>query len=259
MTIIEIGRRVCRSAIFCVAASILFLSGVNPARAEESDPSAGAARYVFAVSWHPGFCETRPSRAECAAQSSGGAAARQFSLHGLWPLKQSYCGIADGLKAEYRKARWTDLPPVELSPDTAARLRDAMPGTVSGLDRQQWVRSGTCSGLSAERYFALSLAMLDRLNVSAVQALFAARIGASVSQDDVRGAFDAAFGKGAGERVRMRCRKDGARQVITGLTIGLSGLPGEGEDESVMGPLILAAGKTAFQCTSGVVDAAGPQ
>lgn len=99
--------------------------------------------------------------------------------------------------------------------------------------------------------------MLDRLNASPVQALFAGRIGSAVSQNEVGRAFDEAFG--AGERVRLRCRKDGERQVITGLTIGLSGLPQAGESDGAMGPLILAAGKTAVQCATGIVDAAGLQ
>lgn len=258
--IIHAGRPVRQSCAFCIAILSFALPSFSPVLAAGPAPAATEpSRYVLAVSWHPGFCETRPNREECRTQTAQRPDARQFSLHGLWPLKASYCGIDEGLKARYRKARWTELPPVDLSPETAARLQAAMPGTVSGLDRQQWLRSGTCSGLSAERYFTLSLAMLERLNASPVQALFAGRIGAGVSQDEVGRAFDETFGAGAGERVRLRCRKDGGRQVITGLTIGLSGLPKASESDDAIAALILAAGRTAVKCASGVVDAAGLQ
>lgn len=256
--IIHTGQPVRGICVFCIAILTLVLGPLNPASAAEPTPAATEpARYVLAVSWQPGFCETRPAREECRTQTAGRVDARQFSLHGLWPLHKNYCGVPDDLKARYRKAQWMELPPVELSPEMTARLHEAMPGTVSGLDRQQWQRSGTCSGLTAEHYFGLSLAMLDRLNASPVQALFAGRIGSAVSQNEVGRAFDEAFG--AGERVRLRCRKDGERQVITGLTIGLSGLPQAGESDGAMGPLILAGGKTAVQCATGIVDAAGLQ
>jgi ribonuclease T2 len=87
-----------------------------------------------------------------------------------------------------------------------------------------------------------------------VRSLFAGRIGQDVTESEVKQAFDDSFGKGAGDRVRMRCQKAGARSVITGLTIGLSG---DVSANAGLSSLILAAGDTDFKCAKGTVDAAG--
>ena len=65
--------------------------------------------------------------------------------------------------------------------------------------------------------------MLEAINSSAVADLFAASTGKTVTQDEVRAAFDEAFGPGAGERVRLACDNDGQRRLIGELTIGLTG------------------------------------
>lgn len=227
-----------------------------PALAQEAAGASGKTEYIFAVSWQPGFCETRPTRKECAGQTAERHDATHFSLHGLWPMKKSYCGVAADIKARDRKGGWTELPQLAMTTETAGKLRVAMPGAQSGLDRHQWLRSGTCYGGTAEQYFQTQLHLLDELNGSKVRALFSSRIGQEVTEAEVKQAFDAGFGAGAGDRVRMRCQTAGARSIVTGLTIGLSGdLSGGGG----LGGLILAAGRTDFKCAKGMVDAAGRQ
>ncbi|MBP1857465.1 ribonuclease T2 [Rhizobium herbae] len=237
--------------------AILAVMVAPPAFAEEKATSPkGKTEYILAVSWQPGFCETRPNRKECTGQTSERYDATHFSLHGLWPMKKSYCGVAADIRARDRKGDWLELPQLAMAEDTAARLLVAMPGTQSGLDRHQWLRSGTCQGGTVQDYFALQLRFLDELNGSAVRALFADRLGRDVTESDVKQAFDTSFGKGAGDRVRMRCQKAGARSVITGLTIGLSG---DVAANTGLSALILAAGDTDFKCGKGTVDAAGIQ
>ena len=201
-----------------------------------------------------GFCETRPNRKECAGQTPDRHDATHFSLHGLWPVKKSYCGVAGDIKARDRKGDWLELPQLAMAEETAARLVVAMPGTQSGLDRHQWLRSGTCYGGTAEDYFSVQLRLLEDINGSAVRSLFVGRVGREVTESDVKQAFDESFGKGSGDRVRMRCEKAGARTVITGLTIGLSG---DVSANAGLSTLILAAGDTDFKCAKGTVDAAG--
>jgi ribonuclease T2 len=94
------------------------------------------------------------------------------------------------------------------------------------------------------------------LNGSEVQKLFEGNLGGTIREDEVKAAFDAAFGPGAGNRVKMRCSKDRDRRVITGLTIGLGEVEGEGDD---LATLIAAAKETKFGCAEGVVDEAGLQ
>ncbi|WEX79212.1 ribonuclease [Sinorhizobium numidicum] len=215
---------------------------------------AGKTEYVLAVSWQPGFCETRPTRKECVDQTAERFDATHFSLHGLWPLKKSYCGVEAELKAQDRKGDWLDLPKLAMADETAARLLVVMPGVKSGLDRHQWLRSGTCQATNAEDYFTLQLRLLDELNTSAVGALFADKVGSELEERQIKQAFDQSFGAGAGDRVRMRCQTVNGRSVITGLTIGLSGdLSGKANLKSLM----QAAGPTDFKCAKEIADAAG--
>ncbi|MCZ4092115.1 ribonuclease T2 [Sinorhizobium psoraleae] len=244
-----------------VATLILGLGLSSLAAAEDvsTDETEGATssdrtQYVLAVSWQPGFCETRPTRKECVDQTADRFDATRFSLHGLWPLKKSYCGVEAELKARDRKGDWLDLPKLAMADETSARLLVAMPGVKSGLDRHQWLQSGTCQAAKAEDYFKLQLRLLDELNSSAVQALFAEKVGSEIGESEIKQAFDRSFGAGAGDRVRMRCQTVEGRSVITGLTIGLSGdLAGKDALKS----LIQAAGPTEFKCAKGIADAAG--
>lgn len=216
--------------------------------------ASGRTDYVLAVSWQPGFCETRPERKECANQTAERFDATNLSLHGLWPLRKSYCGVAAEMRSQDRKGDWLDLPKLAMADDTAARLLIAMPGVQSGLDRHQWLRSGTCQGGTVDDYFAVQLAMLEELNRSAVGALFRGRIGSELDETAIKQAFDQSFGQGAGDRVRMRCQTVAGRSVITGLTIGLTG---DITGKSGLAPLIQAAGPTEFKCARGIADAAG--
>ncbi|MCV9999840.1 ribonuclease [Pararhizobium sp. YC-54] len=223
---------------------------------EVATAAKGKTEYILAVSWQPGFCETRPNRTECAGQTEERYDATHFSLHGLWPVKKSYCGVSAEIKARDRKGDWLDLPQLAMAQETAAQLLVAMPGTQSGLDRHQWLRSGTCHGGTAQDYFSVQLRLLEEINGSAVRKLFASRLGREVTEGEVKQAFDESFGAGAGKRVRMRCQKAGARNVVTGLTIGLSG---DVSANAGLSTLILAAGDTDFKCAKGIVDAAGIQ
>lgn len=231
-----------------------FAAGEETRGAPASEGAVTRTQYVLAVSWQPGFCETRPERKECASQTAERFDATNFSLHGLWPLRKSYCGVADEVRAKDRKGNWLDLPKLALADDTAARLLVAMPGVQSGLDRHQWLMSGTCQGGSIDDYFAVQLRMLDELNRSAVGALFRQRIGSELDEATIKQAFDQSFGAGAGDRVRMRCQTVQGRSVITGLTIGLTG---DVSKASALGPLIQAAGTTEFKCAKGIADGAG--
>ena len=225
----------------------------TPESAEKSAPiekTVGKTKMVFGISWHPGFCEKR------IRQTVDSVDARQFSLSGLWSVRKTYCGVEAVLKDQDRKKDWLDMPELSLGEGVRLELASAMPGVASGYDRHQWVKYGTCSGLVADDYYASALKMLAVVNQSEVQRLFIDNLGATIREEDVKAAFDQAFGQGAGNRVKMRCSKDGDRRVVTGLTIGLGDAGGDMDDLSAM---VLAAGETKFGCAEGVVDEAGLQ
>ena len=250
-----------RSILPILMACFLLIPGLGGLRAQEGEEggnSAGGSRtaYLLAVSWQPGFCELQPGKAECRSQTPGRADAKQFSLHGLWKMRDSYCGIGGDAINRDKSGRWRDMPALPLSARTAERLRIGMPGSQSGLERHEWIKHGTCSGLDPEAYYARTLDLLDQLNGSAVADLFAARIGKELHAGEIRAAFDSAFGKGASTRVKMRCARDGNRRLITELTIGLSA---EATGTVSLAEAIQKAGRTGFGCDGGIVDAAGLQ
>ena len=100
------------------------------------------------------------------------------------------------------------------------------------------------------------LRLLAAINASPVRDLLARNIGREVSASEIRAQFDKAFGPGAGERVRLACRDDGRRRLISELTIGLRGDPSGG---TPVADLILASGPTGLGCPGGIVDPVGLQ
>lgn len=234
------------------SAAVLFALLSSPGWAQDR------TQYVLAISWQPAFCETRPDRPECESQTADRFDAGNFALHGLWPQPRSrdYCGVdAETVRAD-EDGDWHLLPEPDLPDGLWAELEEVMPGTQSGLERHEWIKHGTCYDGDAEEYFADSLDMLEAINGSAVAELFAGSVGERLTQGEVRAAFDAAFGSGAGERVRLSCIEDGDRRLIDELTIGLTG-DIDGPDS--IADRLMDARPTDGGCDGGLVDAVGLQ
>ena len=121
----------------------VLLLAAFPVRADR----AGAFDYyVLSLSWSPTWCalEGRARGADQCSQAHG------WVLHGLWP--QYHRGWPDYCQSAQR-------PP---SRATTAGMADIMGS--GGLAWHQWKKHGTCSGLSAEDYFALSRRAYARVN-----------------------------------------------------------------------------------------------
>jgi len=213
---------------------------------------------VLALSWQPGFCETRPRLPECRSQISARFDASHFALHGLWPQprSQSYCDVNAKTVALDKSRKWRRLEPLQLSKQLREELWRIMPGTRSFLHRHEWVKHGTCYSDLPEDYYADSITLMAWINTSLVKQLFARSIGTYLSAKQIRASFDHSFGKGAGDRVRVACKRDGKRTIITEITVGLSGSVA---DASGIGELILASAKTRPGCPGGIVDPVGLQ
>ena len=97
---------------------------------------------------------------------------------------------------------------------------------------------------------------MQAVNASPVRDLFAGNVGKTLTLSQIRGAFDQAFGPGAGYRVRVSCTRDAGRSLIEEITIGLTGSI---DKPTGIGALILAAAPTSGGCPSGLVDAVGLQ
>lgn len=240
----------------CLSFALMLAAGVTLcAPVQAQDNGRGKTTSILAVSWQPAFCETKPNKPECKTQTADRYDASHFALHGLWPMRKNYCGVDQADIDADKKGRWTDLPEVKLSTATRESLDKLMPGTQSALERHEWIKHGTCTNLSQEDYFAEAISLLDTLNASKVNALFAAQVGKAVTQDQVQSAFDESFGAGAGRRVKMRCEQDGDRRIVTELTIGL----GDGDPKTPLANRIQSAGGTKFDCDQGIVDPVGLQ
>lgn len=237
-----------RMAVFLIAIAAAGVAGAQDA--------AGRTRFILAASWQPAFCETNQRKPECSSQTKDRFDATNFSLHGLWPMRKDYCDVSGDLRAADKDGDWNKLPAVELSAATKTALAKAMPGTQSGLERHEWIKHGTCTKLSADDYFATSVRLIDELNASAVRDLFATNIGKPLTAQAIKAVFDKSFGAGAGDRVKMSCRRAGGNRVIAELTIGLSE-DATSNGETSLRDLIQGAGRTSFGCNEGVVDAAG--
>jgi ribonuclease T2 len=223
-------------------------------------PASGSgASYVFAISWQAAFCEGLPDKTECRTQTNDRFDATHFTLHGLWPQPRgnAYCGVPQQDVEADKAHRWEDLPAPALEPATRTALEQAMPGTASFLERHEWIEHGTCFfEKSADAYFRREVALIGQVNASPVQKLFADNIGKEIQTSDIRQAFDQGFGEGAGDRVRVACKRDGNRRIIVEMTIGLRG---EVNDNASLAGLIAGASPTDQGCKSGVVDRVGLQ
>lgn len=219
---------------------------------EPSQSAQVATDWILAASWPSAFCEDVPQARECAR----GDTPLAFTLHGLWPQtpdRAAYCGVAGGARAADAAGGWRRLPPVTLSGSVETALARVMPGTQSALDRHQWLKHGTCSGLDADAYFAAAVRLVDLLNDSPVRALFADHAGQELSGAAIRRTFDAAFGPGAGDRVLVDCVEVSGRRLIRELRIALGG---QVEGRS-LAALVAEGERQPRGCRTGEVDLPG--
>lgn len=231
-----------------------------PAASLDAPPAAkagGKVSHVLALSWQPTFCGSPPgkSKAECVALKPSSAASRQLSLHGLWPENRAYCSVPGASKKADADHKWEALPEPELTPGTRSRLESVMPGTKSLLQRHEWAKHGTCFGASADAYFSRAAGLVEAVNASKVAKLFADNIGRPISSDDIRAAFDEAFGAGTGARVRVTCSGQGAGRRISEVRLNLAGDVTGG---APLGDLMRAAGTAKPACPSGIVSQPPP-
>ncbi len=89
--------------------------------------------YLLTLSWSPEFCHGHPTDPQCTSGKHLG-----FVVHGLWPEYKTgggpeNCGTQPGLS-------------------DPSKMLDIMP--TLKLINHEWTTHGTCSGLSAEDYFA---------------------------------------------------------------------------------------------------------
>jgi len=210
---------------YLVRAAVFFCALLMPLAVQADETG-----YVLALSWQPGFCasDAGTDKTECA-----GDAASELTLHGLWPnadrngdghldADDDYCLGADRARLLATDRRdWAKLPPVPLSADLRRRLGDVMPGMRSQLERHQWVKHGSCSGLGPERYFAAAVTLSEAVRDSQLAETIQAQAGMDVSRRDLLLAFSADFGKGSERAVQLLCRSEDGIATLTEIRVRL--------------------------------------
>jgi ribonuclease T2 len=139
------------SLLRCLTLLVLALAIPAFARDSSSDLSGRFDYYVLTLSWSPQYCADAPGDRDRRQCGSGRRYA--FVLHGLWP--QDERGFPQSC------AEGGTLPRAFVDD-----MLDIMPSP--SLVRHEWATHGTCSGLTADAYFAAarrafrSIAIPDR-------------------------------------------------------------------------------------------------
>jgi len=209
--------------------------------------------YLLAISWQPAFCQSHQRKLECETQTEDRYDATHLSLHGLWPQPRNnaYCNVSDKDKSIDRRNAWHLLDPLGLTEETFVELFISMPGVASHLQRHEWIKHGTCYSDSAETYYQDSLNLINKINDTNVSTLFANNINKTITSEQIRSAFDEAFGEGSGEKVNVKCRKG----LIVELWVNLKG--DINNDDNISRLLQNAPAVNNVSCESGMVDAVG--
>jgi len=187
--------------------------------------SAGDA-YVLALSWQPAFCVDHAAAPECQAAATEPP---RLVLHGLWPDwdvngdgkrngEDDFClanpanrRMIEGLDAKARNAgTWRLLPAVSMSDATVNDLKNAMPGALAGLDRHEWWKHGTCSGLTADVYFAVAIALTRETERGSLARLLVANAGKALPRNALLAAFEQDFGPKSARALLLDCDRSGA-------------------------------------------------
>lgn len=175
--------------------------------------------YLLSLEWHPTFCAGHGSLQECAPGTSD-AYDHDLVLHGMWPSVRSdssnsygYCGVPQSVRRLDTGATRCQMPEVPMSSSTRGTLAAHMPGTDACLERHEWYRHGTCSGMSSDDYFAAADAMLLQAIRSALGQFVSSHVGQSVSSDDLLAAAAQDWGDAARSAVRLNCQNGALSEV----------------------------------------------
>ena len=195
--------------LICGTFAALAAAAAVPAHA-----ASPVENYALAISWEPAFCLTNSSKPECESETPSRHDAHAFSLHGLWPQSGSYCGATSTQESNDKAGKWSLLPAVTLQSSTESLLQIDEPGTMSDLERHEWIEHGTCSGYSQQNFFAPTLAMLDSVNASNLGSTVAANVGGHLTLAQLQAAAKLDYGTYASTDIEYLCVSSGGKSYL---------------------------------------------
>lgn len=176
--------------------------------------------YLLALSWEPAFCETAQGqdKPECAIDDPNVYQATNFTLHGLWPNKLSQCSTHYGYCGSVCKrpgGSMCNYPALVLTADTRTDLAGVMPSVNAGscLQRHEWWKHGTCSGMLTDDYFELAAALTRQFNEAGMAALMENNLDGTVAVEEFLTTVDSAFGPGTRNLLDLDCKSDNLTEV----------------------------------------------
>ena len=125
--------------------------------ADEPARQAAIAGYTLALGWSPEYCHRNAARAEARFQC-GGALARRFVLHGLWPDAADprgwpqYCKPAAILSEPMLRANLCTTPSAQLL-------------------QHEWAKHGTCMAATPDAYFTAARRAFEAMRFPAMAQL----------------------------------------------------------------------------------------
>ncbi len=190
------------------------------------DPAPPVDHYILALSWQPAFCERNAGRPECRDLDRGDFAATNLSLHGLWPNGAGddhpfYCAVAAADRNRDQDGDWCGLSATGADRATQRDLAQLMPGSQSCLDRHEWIKHGTCTGLGGDAYFDAAVRLVLEVQTTQLSERLRAAIGKTVSLRVLLEAFERDFGGGAVAALEITCRRNGGRAYLAEIRVAL--------------------------------------
>lgn len=199
-------------------------------------------RYVLALSWQTGFCQSMHERnrnepAECKTQQEQNDKRAFLTVHGLWPgLPKSVAARGVDEKrwmrygcstrpvpnmAEVRGSQKCQAPAPALTPDIASQLAGVMPGAggQSCLDRYEFAKHGVCFGFNPNAYFGTMVRLNSEFKQSAFGTFLAENYGKIVTRKAFNKALETSWGDDAVKAVKLTC--NGNPAYLTEMQISL--------------------------------------
>ncbi len=199
-------------------------------------------RYVLALSWQTGFCQSMVERNrnepdECRLQKERDNKADFLTVHGLWPgLPKSIAarGVDERRwmrfgcatrpipnMPEVKASRKCDAAETGLSLSAAAKLNDVMPGAGgnSCLERYEYAKHGVCFGFDPDAYFGTMVRMNQEVKNSAVGKFLADNYGKTVNRSDFDSAVAKSWGKENIKAIKLTC--NGNPAYLTEMQVSL--------------------------------------
>lgn len=185
-------------------------------------------RYVLALSWQTGFCQSLHDRGrnepdECRLQKEPANKADYLTVHGLWPaLPKSIAvrGVDDRRWMRYgcatrpvpnmpeaRASQKCAAAETGLSLEVANKLNAVMPGAGSNtcLERYEYAKHGVCFGFDPDDYFGAMVRLNTEIKASPLGVFLAENYGKTVTRDAFNAAVAKAYGEQSVKAVKLTC------------------------------------------------------